>query len=725
MSTPTKADMMPLMGQKGAPAKFKGHYEEVKRFIKHFNRLCKAYGVTDDKEKCSRVVDYCSTRVVKLIEALTSYQTGNWGELEKDLLSYYDAALKDTRYVVRDLMALTRTWKTKPIKTLTKWKQYERKFTTIAGWLETQKKITADEKASYFWHGINKTLKEVIEIRLITGAKPLDVKSPFPIDRITAVAETLFERNRFDVNFADTDADIPGRYEDSDADSTDESSDEEDDNSDAELRIKIKKLTKRIHKKKLRKYITDSDDEEPVKKNSKKFLDKRESTRKPPQDKKSSSAYDDVEDLIQQMSKLSLDDQRYGLLYYKALKLDPDIKQCVKAPQIQTTLSSQNRPSNRPGTLITSKPSLPTPTSMPNINREPAQCYGCGNKGHNMQACYRINDLIRTGVIARQNGRLANSDGTPIRRQTGETFVQAAERYQNEKNSQAQSHFFALGDSYSDYYVTDIDNDDDEDTHYIMPAFKIQPSYDDTYVMAAERTPRKITTARKEVLDGVYPPPRHHLKGKENTDPKAKATPPVPTGPIKFGPARTQGQPPSRLQPIPPTNTKVPTQFPVDARPKRIIPIDVDDDVNMKDGTKSQPKFTTIKNTPKDNPPVTASKPKPPLRQSEISSNIGDHQVVNQILDTPVTLRVREVLASSKELSDQITDMLKRQNPKPATNLVAELQSRQHPMDNAVHHIAQLTTLRRVNIVNFTLTYSEFHRETTDIVKWNFRYFLS
>src|SRR5580658_11344892 len=55
-----------------------------------------------------------------------------------------------------------------------------------------------------------------------------------------------------------------------------------------------------------------------------------------------------------------------------------------------------------------------------------------------------------------------------------------------------------------------------------------------------------------------------------------------------------------------------------------------------------------------------------PLRQSEISAKIKEHQVVNRILDTPVTLNIQEVLASSTHLSDQITEMLKRKNPKPA-----------------------------------------------------------
>jgi hypothetical protein len=157
-------NMMPLLGQKGAPTKFTGHYEEVKRFLRHFNHLCTAYSINDGQEKCNRILDYCSTKVNKLIEALPSYQRDDWDELEKDLLKYFDADLKDTRYTLRNLKSLARKWQTRQIKDLTKWKRYERKFTTIAGWLDAKKKISEREKASYFWYGINKPLRSVIEM---------------------------------------------------------------------------------------------------------------------------------------------------------------------------------------------------------------------------------------------------------------------------------------------------------------------------------------------------------------------------------------------------------------------------------------------------------------------------------------------------------------------------------------------------------------------------------
>src|SRR3989442_11428206 len=89
-------DMMPLLGHKSAPEKFTGRYDYVKRFLRHYNQLCSAYNVTDSKDKCERLLDYCSTKVVKFIESLDNFRNNKWNELQEDLLKSYDAALKDT-----------------------------------------------------------------------------------------------------------------------------------------------------------------------------------------------------------------------------------------------------------------------------------------------------------------------------------------------------------------------------------------------------------------------------------------------------------------------------------------------------------------------------------------------------------------------------------------------------------------------------------------------------
>jgi hypothetical protein len=88
--------MMPSPRAKEAPPKFTGKYEDVKHFIKHYKSLCAIYNVDEDAERCERILDYCSHKVIRLIEALKSYTEKSWADLESDLLRYYDADRKET-----------------------------------------------------------------------------------------------------------------------------------------------------------------------------------------------------------------------------------------------------------------------------------------------------------------------------------------------------------------------------------------------------------------------------------------------------------------------------------------------------------------------------------------------------------------------------------------------------------------------------------------------------
>jgi len=102
--------MMPAVGEKGAPSKFRGNYEEVKRFLQCYKNLTSIYNCTS-ADKCERIVDYCSRRVRTLVESLKSYIQKDWTALEQDFLKYYDANRHDTRYIIHDLSELTKQWK--------------------------------------------------------------------------------------------------------------------------------------------------------------------------------------------------------------------------------------------------------------------------------------------------------------------------------------------------------------------------------------------------------------------------------------------------------------------------------------------------------------------------------------------------------------------------------------------------------------------------------------
>jgi hypothetical protein len=214
---------MPAWGEKGSPPKFRGSYEDVKRFLQRYNEVTSIYNLSP-AQKCDKVTDYCSRKVKRLIESLKSYTNKDWDQLEKDFLKYYDADRQETRYIIRDLTQLTKKWKQRPIKTLTRWKRYERKFMTIAGWLVEKKKINDDEKSAYFWHGINRSLRRDIENRLLMRSPQPPVTVPYSMDDVNEVVQQLFERDRFEYNLADSDTDLPDS-EDLSSDSSSEDTD--------------------------------------------------------------------------------------------------------------------------------------------------------------------------------------------------------------------------------------------------------------------------------------------------------------------------------------------------------------------------------------------------------------------------------------------------------------------------------------------------------------------
>ncbi|KAF9015869.1 hypothetical protein BDZ89DRAFT_903418, partial [Hymenopellis radicata] len=194
---------LPSLGSKSAPTKFARNYEDVKIFLRRYDRLCKAYNVRD-AEKCERIIDYCSRSVVRLIESLQSYRD-DWAQLYEDLLEFYDADLKETRYNVRDIRKLAKKWYKKKISNLRTWKKYQREFITISGWLVSKRKLTMDEEAVYFWHGINKTLRRRIESTYVARNASVDLTQAFSIEAINKIAQVIFTRNWFNTNLIDSD----------------------------------------------------------------------------------------------------------------------------------------------------------------------------------------------------------------------------------------------------------------------------------------------------------------------------------------------------------------------------------------------------------------------------------------------------------------------------------------------------------------------------------------
>ena len=651
-NSPKSVLSMPIPGTKLAPEKFRGDFHKVKEFIQHFERLCIQNNVTLDREICETLLRYCSKREKQTIKNMPSYNTRIWSKLREDILRLYDADLDTKRYKVKDVRLFSKRQKNRKIRDLAAWKKYCRKFLRIAGSLVNGGKISQKEYATYFWQGIPKALKIRIENRILTRNPLRDLSEPYSVFDIDAAAEAILQRDRFDTALDDSDSE-------DDQSSGDESSSEDSDDESSESESEDEKRRRR-NKRKGRSTGKGS------------FGEVKTSKAEPPK-RKVGGGKREVESLIRQMNLLTQEDPEYGLAYYRATKLDPDVSKIVGRPIVRHAYSSVQprfngatfqqsiQPfSQRPPAATLSRPAPPPnispanrtiPQSPPAPRGSEIVCYGCGEKGHGMMSCSVINDLINKGLLTKdKSGRIVHKDGTPIRRINGETFLQAYNR-----EVRPISHLIMVQDN-DEYYESDKESDreNEEDFVYAIRGDKVE-------TFEVERPAKQIATKRRMVIDGVYPPRVKDLKKDKENIPQAAKNPD--TGrPIRGNKNKPNG-------------VGVPKDIRVKPHTKEPIPVDIHEP--RYDGTKDNQiiedeAMPGSKNQiRKDHPKlVTEDKAveKRVPRKSAVAAHVNPFNVLNHVLNTKVELAVGEIFGISRELSTMLADSIKIK-PQPSASV--------------------------------------------------------
>ncbi|KAF8059296.1 hypothetical protein FPV67DRAFT_1454479 [Lyophyllum atratum] len=599
LSSRTPAMMTPHA--RNAPHKFKGEYYRVETFVDHYHKFTTSFSVSDGEK--------------------SHFFKKDWANLKADLLRFYDAARAEPRYDIRDLIMLANKWQARRLTELSSFIDYELKFQQVGGWLKKHKQISENDLASYFWMGIHKDMHVRIENYISGQNAGINLSVPFPLDKIKEAVNHVLHRDRFNKRLTD----IVATKVTSELD--EESSSDEDGSEHKHKRERMLKKLKKLTKKK---HVVDTSDESdledeapiPVRKSSKK--EAKKDTR------------DDVKQIIKQLSQLSINDPAYSLLYYKALKLDSVVAQCIAPPNTRLPPASNNYyprqppPINlfprQPHTMPPVNSFLRQPPPMGNMNsmqtgppraipphmnpmaemRGPMMCYGCGIVGHSLQDCDALKKKIGEGVLLRDyRGRITFQDGTIVQRTNEETILQAAER---QLGPGPRAHFFSMDNDY-DYYQTE---------------------YDDVDLFAAEPVPKKTRQARKEVFDGVHIPPR---RDKENQRPPSKVTTnlPVPQVAKKSAPQVGMGTRANPRPYVPGIDSvrvvQVPQEF-------ISTPIDVRQMNNPRAPTSADIEMLDAQPLPQIKPTGEKVTRKAVSRQSEVSLQVGKTQILTQILNT-------------------------------------------------------------------------------------------
>lgn len=212
---------------------------------------------------------------------------------------------------------LERSCRLKYISDLRAWRQYGCIFITMTGWLLKKEKISEDKFVLAFWSGIHKKLRRKLENWLITSDPSSDFANPFTYEEVNEAAEKVLMRDRFDTNISELDTDAS-------EDDRRRSKDKEDENtSDSELEDlkKWEKKARRKTKKPAKKRASSSEDKD----KDEEDFPKPARPSKPPKHKVGTTDKQEIKGMIKQLNLMKIDNPRYTVLVFGALKRDPDV----------------------------------------------------------------------------------------------------------------------------------------------------------------------------------------------------------------------------------------------------------------------------------------------------------------------------------------------------------------------------------------------------------------
>ncbi|KAF4563846.1 hypothetical protein EYR36_003090 [Pleurotus pulmonarius] len=645
-------DMMPMLGERGAPPLFKGSHEKVKSFLKKFNTLCARYSVTSDEEKCERILEYCNDKVTQLIEALPAFRDSNWAVLEEEIKQHFDADRKETRNTICRLAKFTSRQSAKKIRSLTHWKRYEQKFITISGWLRKANKITEDLEATYFWLGIHPDTRQKIKNRLYARHPHISAKTAFPMKQVSEIALEVFERDRFEFNL------VSAGYE-SDSDSSDDESDSSDDESEddqEQLKARLKAhKSSRTHKSKARRAKAE-DPAEPVMEDVQ-VISPLYSSKGPGRYRKTPPGESEVEDLIKKMSQMNIKDPDYAVTYYRAFCLDERIAKIFPEPAKQAIQpATREFPRTSSSTLPRANIAAPVaqnsaPSSMPSFpTRPPLTCYGCGAQGHGLRNCPPMIDLANKGIIARDSeGHYFWPNGQRIQRNPGEDYVPAIHRMRAQATP-------VVSNFITSYEVEDSLTEDEEDEE---DANEFLADLDPLDILAAEHAPKTVTMTRKDVLgkpSAIRTRPALNKDTGRRTRSKGSAPDPKPASS------------PSRARPSVPEIPSIVNPIPADVRPRHEFTAE---DIAMADEEPQGPQKASTAESKSSDRAVKATRAF--ARQAEILDLMEQEALFRRGMQSTFEISFREYLAVSKFAREQLLAMFKGRSMKIASeNAVPE-----------------------------------------------------
>ena len=664
MSHHTGLAQMPHKYHREAPDTFRGRASIAKEFIEEVEIILTQYKVTTDLDKIKGLLRYCSRSVTKFIRTLHSFHSPDWERLKTEFLHYYDAEQEDDDNRPSDLVRFVEENKHEPMESLGAWLKYYRDYMTMATPLVNNETLSDRHYKTLFWMGIPDDLQRIFEFRLQATIKTYTPHDPYTIEEVSQVAEQHFERNKFTEMFFNAPRREP-QYDSSDTDS-----DYADHRRGRRSQRKPKYSRRKKSKAKDRNYSPEPTPTPTATAATQRYK----------------GSTDEIEGMIKQLNTMSLQDPEYGSRYFKVLQLDTTglAAKCITREPLQVS-ATISPPNNRPPFVPRPRPpvaqaAVTFPNSIPVQQGQQPRfsqalfCYGCSSPDHMMGECPQMKELADKGIVLWDptSRKYYMANGTEIIRNRGETLAQSAT--QQQQSYVPSTNWVTIADEVASFYQGEASTFQEEDDLYMQeemeeyqqdnPYYHSSASDSETedepkwkqvlrtqQAYPVDRSSKRSTEARREVnkvpskptpgkstFDGVWPPLRNSRPkpvSKENIPPNNRSViPPAPPRPTE--------DPPKVLQPIDARKPRFVTDEMIESKPKKLPPRDPSPHIS----------------TNRDNMERTRG----PARQSELSSQVDVKAITNEILDSEITIPLRKILGTSKDIANTFQDLMRAKN---------------------------------------------------------------
>ena len=499
---PAPHTALPLPGSKQAPEKYEGGYRSLGRFLRHFEHLCAQHNVTESDQKCLGIALYVSDDVADLLENLPAYINMDYPALLTAIRWLFDESRQKTQYHNGHLEAITLKWSEKPIRNLETFKKYQLKFTKVAGGLQQQGQLSNQEMDRRFWDGICDDARDRLERRMIDINPRLNTSTPYTVKEIAAAAEHIYDRNRFDKHLREREPTTRFKTPSS-------------------RRKKSKKKAKETDSESESESDTDDSDNEPTPREKERAKEKAALAIAAKKEiPKRRTQTDEINDLVTQMENLSISPTTYRTLFVRLKVIAPELCDYYPLPFNASAGNYMARDTRSPPGGMRREP-LPHQQQAFLLSQDARvgerrvfTCFGCGDKGHRMDECEKIEAFIQQGHVKRVLGKLRWNDGSNIFREPEESWAQAiVRRIQNENKDRGQEKG-TVGRSI--YYIevdredSDAGTDEQEELGWASGTSGTT-SVLDLQAYNVDRAPRVSKETRKKVTHDVPPGP-HRVK---------------------------------------------------------------------------------------------------------------------------------------------------------------------------------------------------------------------